>query len=206
MNKLIKVPSLFFLQVGSYVPAVSVKLHAFDAIYTRMGASDSIQRGSSTFLEELSEASTILRRATPHSLVIMDELGRGTSTHDGVAIAYATLQYLLKDVRCLTLFVTHYPKVAELTQKFPREVGAYHVSYLAEAPSNLLAGTDLTGKQVSANIDRDSSVLNECQEQSQVSEAAHKITFLYKLVQGVASRSFGLHVARLAQVDFFLLN
>ncbi|MCO5576829.1 hypothetical protein L7F22_030649 [Adiantum nelumboides] len=184
-------------QVGSYVPAVSAKLHAFDAIFTRMGASDSIQRGSSTFLEELSEASNVLRRATPQSLVIMDELGRGTSTHDGVAIAYATLHHLVKNVRCLTLFVTHYPKIAELIHRFPGEVGAYHVSYLAEASCDFLAEAF---KHEQGSADANASLLNECQEQSVVSEAAHKITFLYKLIQGVASRSFGLHVARLAQI------
>lgn len=86
-------------QVGSYVPAASAKLHVCDAVFTRMGASDSIQKGSSTFFEELSETSAILRRATSRSLVIIDELGRGTSTHDGVAIAYATIHYLLKETR-----------------------------------------------------------------------------------------------------------
>ncbi|MCO5591882.1 hypothetical protein L7F22_045875 [Adiantum nelumboides] len=184
-------------QVGSYVPAVSAKLHAFDAIFTRMGASDSIQRGSSTFLEELSEASNVLRRATPQSLVIMDELGRGTSTHDGVAIAYATLHHLVKNVRCLTLFVTHYPKIAELIHRFPGEVGAYHVSYLAEASCDFLAEAF---KHEQGSADANASLINECQEQTVVSESAHKITFLYKLIQGVASRSFGLHVARLAQI------
>ncbi|KAK4793037.1 hypothetical protein SAY86_023472 [Trapa natans] len=117
-------------QVGSFVPASSAKLHALDGIYTRMGASDSIQRGRSTFLEELSEASHILDKSTSRSLVIIDELGRGTSTHDGVAIAHATLHYLLQEKRCLTLFVTHYPKIADIQREFPSSVGAYHVSYL----------------------------------------------------------------------------
>jgi DNA mismatch repair protein MSH3 len=92
-------------QVGSYVPAASAKLHVCDAIFTRMGASDSIQKGSSTFFEELSETSAILTRATSRSLVIIDELGRGTSTHDGVAIAYATLRYLLKETRWVHPFI-----------------------------------------------------------------------------------------------------
>ncbi|KAI3815810.1 hypothetical protein L1987_15492 [Smallanthus sonchifolius] len=97
-------------QVGSFVPALSTKLHVLDGIYTRMGASDSIQQGRSTFLEELGEASRILDTCTSQSLVILDELGRGTSTHDGVAIAYATLQYLLEQKKCMVLFVTHYQK------------------------------------------------------------------------------------------------
>ncbi|KAG0589041.1 hypothetical protein KC19_2G287300 [Ceratodon purpureus] len=166
-------------QVGSYVPAASAKLHVCDAVFTRMGASDSIQKGSSTFFEELSETSAILRRATSRSLVIVDELGRGTSTHDGVAIAYATLHYLLKETRCLTLFVTHYPRLADLKDEFPGKVGPYFVSYLAEGQVN---------KQSEGPI-------SQYEE-----EATQRITFLYKLVPGIASRSFGLHVARLAQV------
>ncbi|CAN5961948.1 unnamed protein product, partial [Sphagnum jensenii] len=84
-------------QIGSYVPAASAKMHVVDAVFTQMGDSDTIQKGSSTFFEELSEASEILQRATSRSLVIIDELGRGTSTHDGVALASATLQHLLKE-------------------------------------------------------------------------------------------------------------
>jgi len=84
-----------------------------------MGASDSIQQGRSTFLEELSETSHILHSCTEHSLVVIDELGRGTSTHDGMAIAHATLYYLLKQKRSMVLFVTHYPKIASLATEFP---------------------------------------------------------------------------------------
>ncbi|KAK9810008.1 hypothetical protein WJX72_003290 [[Myrmecia] bisecta] len=106
-------------QVGCLVPAEAVRLHVMDAIYTRMGASDNLAMGRSTFLEELTEASEILTHATPRSLVIIDELGRGTSTHDGLAIAIASLHHLVSQTRCLTLFVTHYPKVASLQQEFP---------------------------------------------------------------------------------------
>lgn len=74
-----------------------------------MGASDHIQRGMSTFMVELQDASEILQQATAQSLVILDELGRGTSTHDGVAVAYATASWLIDHVRCITLFATHYP-------------------------------------------------------------------------------------------------
>lgn len=89
------------VQIGSYVPAASAKMHVVDAVFTQMGDSDTIQKGSSTFFEELSEASEILQRATSRSLVIIDELGRGTSTHDGVALASATLQHLLKETQCV---------------------------------------------------------------------------------------------------------
>ncbi|KAL6291484.1 hypothetical protein ACE6H2_008994 [Prunus campanulata] len=160
-------------QVGSFVPASSAKLHVLDGIFTRMGASDSIHQGRSTFLEELSEASHILHNCTARSLVIIDELGRGTSTHDGVAIAYATLHNLLQQKKCMVLFVTHYPKIAYIRTEFPGSVEAYHVSYLT---SN--RDMDTVGMQ-SENED---------------------VTYLYKLVPGVSERSFGFKVAELAQL------
>ena len=112
-----------------------------------MGASDNIQQGRSTFLEELSEASNILNHCTERSLVILDELGRGTSTHDGVAIAYATLHYLLQLKKSLVLFVTHYPKIADIQKEFPGIVGTYHVSYLTTKESS----------DVSENFDQNGS-------------------------------------------------
>ncbi|KAF8077502.1 hypothetical protein N665_1032s0013 [Sinapis alba] len=123
-------------QVGSFVPASFAKLHVLDGVFTRMGAADSIQHGRSTFLEELSEASHIVRTCSSRSLVIIDELGRGTSTHDGVAIAYATLQHLLVEKRCLVLFVTHYPEIAEISNSYPVSAGTYHVSYLTSQKAN----------------------------------------------------------------------
>ncbi|EFJ17560.1 hypothetical protein SELMODRAFT_114371 [Selaginella moellendorffii] len=114
-------------QIGLYVPAATAKLHVFDAVFTRMGAMDRIQRGSSTFFEELSEASTILHKATSRSLVVIDELGRGTSTHDGITIAYAMLHHLLQEVH------THYLNVTEVVKLFPSQVQAYHMSYLVES-------------------------------------------------------------------------
>ncbi|ORY24383.1 muts domain V-domain-containing protein [Naematelia encephala] len=116
-------------QIGSFVPASTVKLGIHDAVQTRMGASDEISRGKSTFMVELSETSDILRALTPRTLVILDELGRGTSTYDGVAIAYATLSHLAeKD--CNTLFVTHYPMVAEeLAREYPKQISNWHMSF-----------------------------------------------------------------------------
>ncbi|KAL8126117.1 hypothetical protein AgCh_013416 [Apium graveolens] len=166
-------------QVGSFVPACSANLHVLDGIYTRMGSSDSIQQGRSTFLEELSEASNILHNSSPRSLVIIDELGRGTSTHDGVAIAYATLQYLLEQKRCMILFVTHYPKIIDLKTQFPGSVGAYHVSYLTST------------KDPSTKRNNDQIVDNMNYED---------VLYLYKLVPGVSKSSFGFKVAQLAQL------
>ncbi|KAL0304249.1 UNVERIFIED_CONTAM: DNA mismatch repair protein MSH3 [Sesamum radiatum] len=166
-------------QVGCFVPASSVKLHVLDGIYTRMGASDSIQLGKSTFLEELSEASHILQHCTSRSLVIIDELGRGTSKHDGVAIAYATLHYLLEHKRCIVLFVTHYPEIVDIRNDFPGSIGAYHVSYLTPQKE-----TDLNFK-----ADHEMDTVNH-----------DDVTYLYKLVPGVSERSFGFKVAQLAQL------
>lgn len=115
--------------IGAYVPATSCNLTLFDAIYTRMGASDDMTRGQSTFFVELSEAGESLRRATERSLVVMDELGRGTSTHDGTAIAYATLEHFVCNTECLTLFVTHYPLLTTLTSIYPDVIKNYHLSY-----------------------------------------------------------------------------
>jgi DNA mismatch repair protein MSH3 len=105
-------------QIGSYVPAESAKLGMLDAVFTRMGAFDNMMAGESTFMVELSETSDILKQATSRSLVILDELGRGTSTHDGVAIAQAVLDYMLRDLRSFTLFVTHYQTLSTMAKGF----------------------------------------------------------------------------------------
>ncbi|RXK40429.1 DNA mismatch repair protein MSH3 [Tremella mesenterica] len=116
-------------QMGSFVPASSAVMGIHDAVQTRMGASDEISRGKSTFMVELSETSDILRTVTPRTLVILDELGRGTSTYDGVAIAHATLSHLA-GIGCDTLFVTHYPTVAEeLAREFPAKISNWHMAF-----------------------------------------------------------------------------
>ena len=105
-------------QLGSFVPAAEARIGLVDGIYCRVGASDNLARGESTFLVEMNETARILRAATDHSLVILDEIGRGTSTEDGRAIAWAVCEHLLEAVRALTLFATH---LRELTQlRHPR--------------------------------------------------------------------------------------
>ncbi len=101
-------------QIGSYVPADSVSLYPVDKIFCRVGASDNLARGESTFLVEMTETSYILHTATTKSLVIMDEVGRGTSTEDGLSIAQACSEYLLNKIKCKTLFATHYKELTEL--------------------------------------------------------------------------------------------
>ncbi|KAL1958290.1 hypothetical protein VTO42DRAFT_4607 [Malbranchea cinnamomea] len=158
-------------QIGSYVPAASAKLGMLDAVFTRMGAFDNMLAGESTFMVELSETADILKQATPRSLVILDELGRGTSTHDGVAIAQAVLDYVVRDLRSLTLFITHYQHLASLARGFERgELKNVHMKF-TEGGVN---GQD--------------------------------ITFLYEVGEGVAHRSYGLNVARLANVPESVLK
>ncbi|MBZ5668929.1 MAG: DNA mismatch repair protein MutS [Acidobacteriia bacterium] len=114
-------------QMGSFVPAARAKLPIFDRIFTRIGASDNLARGRSTFMVEMTEAATILNTATPRSLVLLDEVGRGTATFDGLSIAWAVVEYLLTHTRAKTLFATHYHELTELAELLPG-VKNYHVS------------------------------------------------------------------------------
>jgi DNA mismatch repair protein MutS len=123
-------------QVGSFVPAARAKLPVFDRIFTRIGASDNLARGRSTFMVEMTEAATILNTATPRSLVLLDEVGRGTATFDGLAIAWAVVEYLLTHPRAKTLFATHYHELTELAELLPG-VKNYHVS-VKESGSNIV--------------------------------------------------------------------
>ncbi|KAI9022317.1 muts domain V-domain-containing protein [Phycomyces nitens] len=150
-------------QIGSYVPAESAELGILDAVYTRMGAMDNTFSGESTFMVELNETAEIMKRATCRSLVILDELGRGTSTYDGMAIAYAVLHRFITKIQSITLFVTHYPSLAELVQEYPQSTTTGHMSFVEE---------DVNG--------------------------IPSVVFLYKLVQGVSKKSYGLNTARLA--------
>ena len=114
-------------QCGSFVPAVQAKLPLLDRIFTRIGASDNLARGQSTFLVEMSEVAAILNTATAASLVLLDEVGRGTATFDGLSIAWAVVEALHKDARPRTLFATHYHELTELEQLLPG-VKNVHVS------------------------------------------------------------------------------
>jgi len=147
-------------QMGSFVPASMARIGIVDRIFTRVGASDNLARGQSTFMVEMTETATILRNATAKSLVILDEIGRGTSTFDGVSIAWAVAEYLHDTESCAakTLFATHYHELTELA---------------------------VTRKRIkNFNI-----AVREWNEQ---------IIFLRKIVEGGASHSYGIQVARLA--------
>ncbi|WP_051282374.1 DNA mismatch repair protein MutS [Azovibrio restrictus] len=105
--------------VGSFVPAAAATLGPLDRIFTRIGASDDLASGRSTFMVEMTEAAAILHHASPNSLVLMDEIGRGTSTFDGLALAFAICRHLLEKNRSLTLFATHYFELTRLAQDYP---------------------------------------------------------------------------------------
>jgi DNA mismatch repair protein MutS len=153
-------------QMGSYVPALRARIGIVDRILSRVGASDNLARGESTFMVEMRETSHILRNATRRSLVILDEIGRGTSTYDGLAIAWSVAEYLDGTIGCRALFATHYH---ELTQ-------------LAESLEHA-ANFSVTAKEVNEDI-----------------------VFLYRVVRGAASRSYGVAVAKLAALPESVLN
>lgn len=147
--------------LGSFVPATSATIGICDQLFSRVGASDNLAAGQSTFMVEMSETANILRRATSRSFIIFDEIGRGTATYDGMAIAQAVLEYL-DNLSPRTLFATHYHELTALAGTAPG--GVHNVRCLT--------------------ID--------------VREHNNEIVFMHKIVAGVANRSYGIHVARMA--------
>lgn len=145
-------------QIGSFVPAKSARIGVVDQIFTRIGASDNIAEGASTFMVEMSEMSYILRHATEKSLILIDEVGRGTSTYDGMSLAWALAAEICSQVRARTMFATHYHELTQLAGQYPGIANA----------------------------------------RVAVAHDGHEIRFLYKLEPGVAERSYGILVARLA--------
>jgi DNA mismatch repair protein MutS len=105
---------------GSFIPAAQARVDLVDRIFTRIGASDDLARGQSTFMVEMCETANILNNATPRSLVILDEIGRGTSTFDGLSLAWSLLEHLHNQVGAKTLFATHYHELTELAARLPR--------------------------------------------------------------------------------------
>ena len=158
--------SVVMAQMGSYVPADSIDLPVFDAIYTRIGAADDLISGQSTFMVEMMEANQAIKRATPNSLIIFDELGRGTATYDGMALAQSIIEFIHDKVGAKTMFATHYHELTAL--------------------SNTL--THLVNVHV-ATLEKDGEV-----------------TFLHKIVDGPADKSYGIHVAKIAGLPVDLLE
>jgi DNA mismatch repair protein MSH6 len=155
-------------QLGMKVPADSVEMTPIDRIFTRVGASDRILAGQSTFYVELAETASILKQSTQDSLCILDELGRGTATFDGTAIAHSVVNHLVCHSRCRGLFATHYHSLVDDWKMDPRVVMGH-----------MECVVDNSGGEKAAN---------------------EEVTFLYHLAKGSSPRSYGINVARLAQL------
>ncbi|MCJ1471944.1 DNA mismatch repair protein msh6 [Lambiella insularis] len=154
--------AVIMAQIGCYVPCVSARLTPIDRIMSRLGANDNIFAAQSTFFVELSETKKILSEATPRSLVILDELGRGTSSYDGVAVAQAVLHHVATHIGCIGFFATHYHSLAEEFAGHP----------------------EIQNKRMRIHVD----------------DEEKRITFLYKLEDGVAEGSFGMHCAAMCGI------
>lgn len=152
--------TIIMAQIGSFVPADKADLPIFDAIYTRIGASDDLVSGESTFMVEMKEARNAICNATKDSLILFDELGRGTATFDGMSLAEAILEYVVNHIGCKTLFSTHYHELTVMEEKYP----------------------SIKNIHVSATLDNG------------------KLVFLHKIKEGAVDKSYGVHVAALANM------
>jgi len=152
--------TIILSQIGSFVPASSATLPIFDSIFTRIGASDDLVGGESTFMVEMLEARNAIHNATENSLILFDELGRGTATYDGLSIAQAILEYVNNNIKCKTLFSTHYHELTDLENKI-KSIKNVHVDAI---------------------------------------ENNGVITFLHKVKDGAVDKSYGIHVASLANM------
>jgi len=132
-------------QVGSFIPAESARIGIADKIFTRVGASDDLAAGQSTFMVEMVEVANILNNATARSLIILDEIGRGTSTYDGMSIARAVSEYIIEHIGARTLFATHYHEITDLAEKYP-QVMNLSVSVYERADTVVFLKKVLAGK------------------------------------------------------------
>ena len=158
--------SVIMAQIGCFVPASEAVLPIFDAIYTRIGASDDLVSGESTFMVEMKEAANAINNATVNSLILFDELGRGTATFDGMSLAQAIIEYIHTNIKCKTLFSTHYHELTDL-DKTLSGLKNVHVSAIEENGN---------------------------------------ITFLHKVKDGSIDKSYGIHVAKLADLPSNLID
>ncbi|MEG1487727.1 DNA mismatch repair protein MutS [Lactococcus sp.] len=158
--------TVIMAQIGSFVPAETANLPIFDAIFTRIGASDNLISGESTFMVEMSEANHAIQKATSRSLIIFDELGRGTATYDGMALAQAIIEYVHEHIGAKTLFATHYHELTDLDKELDH-LANVHVATL---------------------------------------EQNGNVTFLHKITDGPADKSYGIHVAKIAGLPQTLLE
>ncbi|KAF9930445.1 DNA mismatch repair ATPase msh1 [Linnemannia zychae] len=182
-------------QMGSFVPASKAELGIVDKVFSRLGASDNLANSQSTFMVEMSETASILQHATKRSLVIMDEVGRGTATLDGCAIAYATLHHLYHVNKCRTLFATHYHELADMVGAVP---GTHGHKRLEALPSS----QDLQEQGNKTHVPRwrGQKPLERvrCYQTTINEEESGLMTYVHQVVPGVCRQSHGIYVARLA--------
>lgn len=169
-------------QVGSFIPAsednFTPELPIFDSILSRVGAGDSQLKGLSTFMIEMLETSSILASATHNSLIIIDELGRGTSTYDGFGLAWSILEHLISEKNCFTLFATHFHELTQLSKKYQDKVENLHVV---------------------AHVEKEN-------EDVEIDKIEDDITLMYKVEPGISDKSFGIHVAELVKFPTKIIN
>jgi DNA mismatch repair protein MutS len=193
-------------QVGSFVPATKATLPIVDKIFARIGASDDISTGKSTFMVELSEVAYIVSQATPNSLVILDEVGRGTSTYEGISLAWGIAQYIAHEIGCTTIFTTHFRELTDLVEISPKYIN-YKVNLKEENNTIYFLHTVTKGKsdksygiQVAKLVNLPEQIINTAFE---VLSSFEEKALPVKISQGSNAHLAERKIKNEQQLDFF---